>query len=89
VPTPDAGVVDREVEALLAEPGTLELRVYPYATVFIDGESRGVKQGKVPFLLPPGRHQVAFQHPSARPESYPVLIESGKTVKREFRADIR
>ncbi|WP_414640746.1 serine/threonine protein kinase [Archangium sp.] len=42
--------------------GTLELRVYPYATVFVDGIKKGHTPMK-PLELPAGLHFVKFVHP--------------------------
>ncbi|HYO74034.1 MAG TPA: protein kinase [Archangium sp.] len=42
--------------------GTLELRVYPYATVFVDGLNKGHTPMK-PLQLPAGLHKVKFVHP--------------------------
>ncbi|MBF5041302.1 protein kinase [Aggregicoccus sp. 17bor-14] len=84
----DAGV-DPEIEELTQQPGSLQVLVYPYATVFVDGRSEGVVQGTATFALAPGRHTVSFKHPNSPAETRVATVESGKTVKVPFRARLK
>jgi len=58
--------------------GTLELRVYPYATVFVDGLKQGDTPMK-PLQLPAGLHLVKFVHPY-RTIAREVDVEAGQDI---------
>jgi serine/threonine-protein kinase len=61
-------------------PGTLSLRIFPYADVSIDGRAmeNGVTERDYP--LSPGPHELTLKHPYSQPWSQRVEIESGKAL---------
>jgi serine/threonine-protein kinase len=68
--------------------GQLVVRATPYATVLLDGKRLGEVQGRKAYSLVPGQYRLTFQHPAGN-KSYPVTIEAGGSVTREFRAPMR
>jgi len=58
--------------------GTLELRVYPFATVFVNGLNKGQTPMK-PLQLPAGLHLVKFVHPDRTIERE-VDINAGQDI---------
>ncbi len=62
-----------------AAPGTLRIRVSPYAGITVSGTPYGDRTQLV-LTLPAGAHQVAIARPGYRPISYTVTVSSGDTV---------
>ncbi len=66
-----------------AGKGTLVLRVYPWAEVFVDGRSLGVTP-MAPVSLEAGRRVVVLKNPELNQEKrYPVRVPAGGTVVLE------
>lgn len=62
-----------------ALPGTLKLRIVPWAEVWLDGRPVGTTPLR-PLAVPPGVHAVRLQHPSFRPLQKSVRIRSAETT---------
>jgi serine/threonine-protein kinase len=62
-----------------ALPGTLKLRIVPWAEVWLDGRAVGTTPLR-PLAVPPGVHTVRLQHPSFRPLQKSVRIRSAETT---------
>ncbi len=62
------------------ELGTLVITVRPWATVLIDGESRGEIAGSRRIKLPAGPHQLRVVHPSAKRKEVVVIKPGAETV---------
>ena len=62
-----------------ALPGTLKLRIVPWAEVWLDGRPVGTTPLR-PLAVPPGVHTVRLQHPSFRPLQKSVRIRSAETT---------
>jgi hypothetical protein len=77
---------DRKAPDSDEPPGTLRIRVQPWALVSVDGKSRGMTPNTL--RLPPGTHTVEINNTeSGKTERIRVDIESGKT--REIARDWR
>ncbi|RMH87338.1 MAG: serine/threonine protein kinase [Calditrichaeota bacterium] len=69
--------------ALTPLEGYLELRVQPWAEVYIDGEHVGQTPLHEPLALPAGRHQVELRNPNFSPWKETVEILPGETILRQ------
>lgn len=58
--------------------GYLDLRVYPWGTLYINGENRGDTPLKRPVALPPGEHTISVKNPS-----YPDFVKQIVIQKRD------
>jgi eukaryotic-like serine/threonine-protein kinase len=63
-------------------PGTVRLRVLPWADVEVDGERKGTTPLR-PFTLPPGPHTLRFVHPDFRPLIKRIIVRADETVAVE------
>lgn len=61
-----------------ASKTTLEVSVDPPATIYVDGEAKGIDPGTIE--LSPGTHEVRAEADGYRPWSKPVVIEEGKPL---------
>ena len=69
-----------------ATPGSLRVKVVPWAEVFVDGRPSG-KVSSVEVRLAPGRHVVVFRHPGFEPLRRVVMVRSGDTA--DLTVDLR
>ncbi|MEL6820357.1 MAG: PEGA domain-containing protein, partial [Calditrichota bacterium] len=58
--------------------GYLDLRVYPWGTLYINGEKRGDTPLKRPVALSPGEHTIIVKNPS-----YPEFVKQVVVQKRD------
>jgi serine/threonine-protein kinase len=65
-----------------ALPGTLKLRIVPWAEVSLDGRLLGTTPLR-PLPVSPGAHTIRLQHPSYRPLQKTVRVRSGETTVLE------
>ncbi|MEO5617724.1 MAG: serine/threonine-protein kinase [Candidatus Eisenbacteria bacterium] len=62
-------------------PGTLEVRVKPFATYFVDDQQVAANVGSTRLQLKPGIHSVRVVHPAFDPQEWKnVRVEPGKTI---------
>ena len=68
-----------------ASTGMLQVRAFPYATVFLNGKRLGEVVGRASYKLAPGTYKLVFQHPLGD-KKFDITIAAGTSVTREFRA---
>jgi hypothetical protein len=73
-------VPDRGVPAS-GPPGTLEVKIKPWAMVTVDGSVRGKAPPLANITLSPGLHKLVFAHPNFEPLSRVVEIHSGRVER--------
>jgi hypothetical protein len=65
--------------------GSLLVKAFPYATVFVNGDKLGDVTGRGTFKLAPGDYELTFKHPKgSKTES--ITIKPNATVTSVFRA---
>jgi len=67
-----------------ASTGMLQVRAFPYATVFLNGKRLGEVVGRASYKLAPGTYKLVFRHPLGD-KKFEVTIAAGTSVTREFR----
>jgi hypothetical protein len=73
-------VVDIEIEAL--PPGTLSVRVEPYADIWIDGEQAEIQKSHAKISeLSQGWHEIRLRHPAFDAHVESVYVRSEATVQ--------
>ena len=65
--------------------GYLNLRVHPWARVYVDGAYRETTPLSAPLTLSPGRHTIRLENPAFAPIEDTVWIEAGKTMQKNWR----
>jgi len=71
--------------SLQGSMGYLDLRVYPWARVFVDGTYRETTPLSAPIALREGRHIITLENPAFASVKDTVWIDAGKTEKKRLR----
>ena len=65
--------------------GFLNLRVVPWAEVYIDGKSFGITPVNKQIELFSGPHLIELRHPDLKTIIDSIRIEPGKTIEKQYR----
>jgi hypothetical protein len=71
--------------ASAAPAGALQLSVFPWAEVWVDGVQHGVTPPLKSIALPAGPHRIELRNPSAEPVRRRVDVQAGQSVDVAFR----
>ncbi len=81
----DSDEVQRVAVSLFELVGRLDLRVHPWAVVYVDGDSIGVTPFSSPLILRPGVHQLRLLRDDLDADYVTrITIEKGDTLRLEF-----
>ncbi|MFP2902390.1 serine/threonine protein kinase, partial [Corallococcus sp. 4LFB] len=83
-PTADTATAPPAADPVKAM-GSLQVKAYPYATVFLGARRLGDVQGRATYKVPAGTHTLTFRHPSGE-KTFTVVVPANGTVTEEFRA---
>jgi eukaryotic-like serine/threonine-protein kinase len=65
--------------------GSLQVKAFPYATVYLGSKRLGDVQGRMTYKVPAGSHKVTFEHPFGS-KTFTVVVPANGSVTQEFRA---
>jgi eukaryotic-like serine/threonine-protein kinase len=64
--------------------GSLQVKAFPYATVFLGSKRLGDVQGRMTYKVQAGTYSLTFQHPSGS-KTFTVVVPPNGSVTQEFR----